>query len=66
GIPSEFKAFLARPEQCVNYFRNTWHGVLMPIDGHALFTVIDWIGNDKNLEEYTLGNPITIVTTATG
>ena len=61
GKPSRnIKAYLALPHQCVNIFKNTWHGVLAPISGSGLFAVIDRIGTGQNLEEYTLPSPITI------
>jgi ureidoglycolate lyase len=62
GTPNNMRAFLARPDQGVNYHRNTWHGTLMPIGKEACFTVIDWIGDGENLEEFHFTSPIRIVT----
>lgn len=51
GIPC---VFVSNGFQGVNYHRNIWHGVLSPIGGNGLFTVIDRIGHGKNLQEYWL------------
>lgn len=59
--PTCLQAFVARPDQGVNYHRNTWHAVLMPIGHDALFTVVDWIGSQQNLEEFQFSEPITII-----
>lgn len=60
GKPGDIHAFVARPDQGVNYHRNTWHGVLMPIGHTALFAVVDWIGSGGNLEECHFADSITI------
>ncbi len=60
GRPTDLRAFVARPDQGVNYHRNTWHAVLMPIGHEALFAVVDWIGSQQNLEEFHFNEPITI------
>ncbi|UZD91612.1 ureidoglycolate lyase [Cognatishimia activa] len=52
GTPSTPLAFLTRPGQGVNFYRNTWHGVLTPLQSPGLFAVIDRIGDDTNLEEH--------------
>jgi ureidoglycolate lyase len=57
GIPS---VYLSNGFQGVNYHRNTWHGVLTPIEGNGLFAVVDRIGVGKNLEEYWLEAPYLI------
>lgn len=59
--PAGLQAFVARPDQGVNYHRNTWHAVLMPIGHDALFTVVDWIGSQQNLEEFQFSEPITVI-----
>ena len=61
GAPAGCQAFLARPDQGVNYHRNTWHGVLMPIGGEASFAVVDWVGDGNNLEEFRFKQAITII-----
>lgn len=60
GKPYEPKAFITQRGQGVNIHRNTWHGVLTPLDRVALFAVVDWIGEDKNLEEYVLDEPLSV------
>ncbi|CTQ32266.1 ureidoglycolate lyase [Jannaschia rubra] len=52
GAPGTPRAFLAGAGQGVNFFRNTWHGVLTPLHAPGLFAVIDRIGGGENLEEY--------------
>ncbi len=61
GRPNSLRAFLASPDQGVNYHRNTWHGTLMPIARDACFAVVDWIGESENLEEFQFSSPIEIV-----
>ena len=51
GIP---RVFETDGLQGVNYHRNVWHGVLTPIRGNGLFTVVDRIGSGSNLEEHWL------------
>ena len=60
GAPGPVQAFVAGPHQAVNIARNTWHGVLAPIEGTGLFAVLDRIGEGRNLEEYPLPQPVTI------
>ena len=60
GVPGTPVAFLAQGHQGVNIARNTWHGVLCPISGTGLFTVLDRIGTGANLEEHVLAQPVTI------
>ena len=60
GVPTNLQAFLARSSQGVNYHRNTWHGVLMPIASVATFAVVDWIGEGENLEEFQFEIPVKI------
>jgi ureidoglycolate lyase len=61
GQPVRPCAFLAGPEQGVNYHRGTWHGVLTPIGRTALFAVVDRIGEGANLEEHWFETPWTVV-----
>ncbi|MEE9332994.1 MAG: ureidoglycolate lyase [Granulosicoccaceae bacterium] len=60
GRPDKPLVFVTNGKQGVNYFTNTWHGVLTPINQAALFAVVDYIGDGKNLEEYSLPDPYTI------
>jgi ureidoglycolate lyase len=54
GKPGEPLAFLTAPRTGINIYKNTWHGVLTPLQAPGMFAVIDRIGNSKNLEEYWL------------
>jgi ureidoglycolate lyase len=54
GKPGEPLAFLTAPRTGINIYKNTWHGVLTPLQAPGMFAVIDRIGNGKNLEEYWL------------
>ncbi len=54
GKPGEPLAFLTAPRTGINIYKNTWHGVLTPLQDPAMFAVIDRIGYGKNLEEYWL------------
>ncbi|MFK7994681.1 MAG: ureidoglycolate lyase [Granulosicoccus sp.] len=52
GVPHNPQAFLTNGRQGVNYRCNTWHGVLTPLSGSGLFTVVDRIGEGNNLQEH--------------
>ncbi len=54
GQPGLPRVFETDGLQGVNYHRNVWHGVLTPIRGNGLFTVVDRIGPGSNLEEHRL------------
>lgn len=60
GEPGEPRAFLTAPGQGVNYFRNTWHGVVTPIKAPQDFLVVDRRGPGNNLEEYRFEVPYTV------
>lgn len=57
GQPGTPRAFLAQGGQGINYFRNTWHGVLSVLDNQADFLVVDREGDGENLEEFQLDKP---------
>lgn len=61
GCPGLPRVFMSDGLQGVNYHRNTWHGVLTPIEGNGLFTVIDRIGDGSNLEEHWLETSYQII-----
>lgn len=61
GKPGTPRAFLTQAGQAINIHRNTWHGVLTPLSGTGLFTVIDRIGDGDNLQEHWLDTPYTVV-----
>jgi ureidoglycolate lyase len=52
GHPVNVRAFRTAPGQAINILRNTWHGVLTPLGGPGLFSVIDRAGTTPNLEEH--------------
>ncbi len=54
GKPGQPRAFLSEPHQSINIHRNTWHGVLAPVERAGQYIVIDRIGDTPNLEEYYL------------
>ena len=58
GMPSDPHAFITRSGQGINFHRNIWHGVLMPLGGPGLFAVVDRIGEGANLEEYQFDTEI--------
>ncbi len=60
GRPGRPRAFITQPGQGINFFRNTWHGVLTPLSDPGLFCVIDRIGNGNNLEEVWFETPYRI------
>lgn len=53
----EPQAFLARPDQGVNYRRGTWHHALLALEAEADFLVIDRLGPGQNCEEQHLSRP---------
>jgi ureidoglycolate lyase len=57
GRPGTPVAFLTAPGMGVNYHRNVWHGVLVPLSGPGLFAVVDRIGPGANLEEHWFDAP---------
>lgn len=61
GTPSAPRAFLAAPGQGINYFANTWHGVLTALDEITDFIIIDRDGDEVNLEEHHFDEPFEIV-----
>ena len=57
GKPGQPRAFLSEPHQSINIHRNTWHGVLAPVERAGQYIVIDRIGDTPNLEEYYFQDP---------
>lgn len=55
------RAFVTNGAQAINFHRGTWHGVLTPLAGNGLFTVIDRIGETPNLEEYWYQTPWVVI-----
>lgn len=52
GRPGTPRAFHASPGQGINYFVNTWHGVLTALDEETDFIIVDREGAGENLEEF--------------
>ena len=61
GRPGTPQAFLTQRGQGVNIARNTWHGVLTPLDHESDFVVVDRAGPGGNLEESHFPIPFLIV-----
>ena len=57
GRPAPPRAFRARADQGVSYGTNVWHHPLIALGGVRLFTVIDAIGDEPNLEERDYAEP---------
>ncbi len=60
GRPGKPHAFLAGPEQGVNYLAGIWHAPLIALADDAVFAVVDRIGSGDNLEEYRLDTPCSV------
>ena len=60
GMPGTPEAFLARSDQGVSYGTNVWHHPLIALGGERLFTVVDAIGDEPNLEERAYATPYTL------
>ena len=60
GEPSVPQAFVTKPGQAINLFKNIWHGVLTPLEGSGIFAVLDRIGPGTNLEEHWFDTPYSI------
>ena len=60
GRPGAPLAFVTAPGQGVNYHRGTWHGVLAPLHAPGLFAVVDYVGEEPNLEEHRFDAPFTV------
>ncbi len=57
GAPGRPLAFLTNGRQGVNYHRNTWHGVLTPLDREQAFLIVDREGEGENLQEHYFETP---------
>jgi ureidoglycolate lyase len=54
------EAFLARPDQGVNYHKGTWHHYCLVLESESDFLVIDRGGDGNNCDEVTLGGTTSI------
>ena len=52
GIAVRPRAFFTEPGQGINFFQNTWHGVLTALEEECDFLVIDRGGEGVNLQEH--------------
>lgn len=60
GTPGTPRAFMAAPGQGINYFRNTWHGVLTALDKVSDFIIVDREGEGDNAEVYDYPSPFRV------
>ena len=60
---TQVRAFLARPEQSVNYHRGTWHHYLLALEAPSDFVVVDRLGADDNCDEQILATPLRLILT---
>ncbi len=61
GKPSAPRAFVTASGQAINYHRNIWHGVCVPLHAPGLFAVVDRIGGSgDNLQEHWFDDPFTV------
>lgn len=52
GTPVNVHAFITTHYQAINFHRHVWHGALAALTAPAIFTVVDRIGEEENLEIY--------------
>ncbi len=57
---SKIQAFLAAPDQGVNYHAGVWHHYSLALNTVSDFLVVDRGGNGDNCDEVRLENPLTI------
>jgi ureidoglycolate lyase len=60
--PAKPRAFRPQPGQGVNLARNTWHGVLTPLERDSTYLVVDRGGAGNNLEEHYFATPWIVAT----
>jgi ureidoglycolate lyase len=53
-------AFIARPDQGINYYKGTWHHYCLALEQSSDFLVIDRQGEGNNCDEVALTKPILI------
>lgn len=58
--PRHLRAFLASPQQGVNYYRGTWHHYCLALNGPSDFLVVDRQGEGSNCDEVTLTDSVLI------
>jgi ureidoglycolate lyase len=60
GRPGALRAFISNGWQGVNYARNVWHHPLLALGEVRDFIVVDRGGEGVNLEEFPLGEAVSI------
>ena len=63
--PAGITAFLATPQQGVNYHAGTWHHYCLALESTSDFLVVDRIAEDENCDEVQLKEPLTITLSPT-
>jgi ureidoglycolate lyase len=58
---SKLRAFLAAPNQGVNYHKGTWHHYCLAFDGPGDFLVVDRGGPGENCDEVRLEQPLSLM-----
>lgn len=58
--PANIRAFIASPNQGVNYHAGTWHHFCLALDTTSDFLVVDRVGSGPNCDEQTLDTPLMI------
>ncbi|PHS29217.1 MAG: ureidoglycolate lyase [Robiginitomaculum sp.] len=62
--PANIFAFIAAPDQGVNYHPGVWHHYLLALDGVSDFLVVDRLGSQnsktENCDEVTLTSPLMV------
>lgn len=60
GRPGTPEAFVTQAGQGISYRKNTWHGVLTPIEEVQDFVIVDRGGAGENLEEHRFDESWTV------
>ena len=58
--PTSITAFLASPQQGVNYHAGTWHHYCLALESTSDFLVMDRIADDENCDEIQLKETLTL------
>ena len=58
--PAKICAFMAAPDQGVNYHPGVWHHYLLALDAVSDFLVLDRLGNGENCDEVPLSPPLVV------
>jgi len=58
--PANICAFIANPDQGVNYHPGVWHHYLLALKEVSDFLVVDRLGDGENCDEITLPSPLVV------